>query len=126
MISKSSSRSDDWDKWLPFLLFAYRASAQESTKESPLYLLFCRNPKLPTETTLTQPASLYTIDLEDYKILLQKSAGMGRAKVSIESAQATQKATRLYAKWDEKKEQETMSPIPRPLPHHVIQFINWL
>ena len=39
MISKSSTRSDDWDERLPFLLFAYRVSAQESTKESPLYLL---------------------------------------------------------------------------------------
>ena len=53
MISKSSTRSDDWDEWLPFLLFAYRVSAQESTKESPFYLLFGRNPHLPTESTLT-------------------------------------------------------------------------
>ena len=38
MISKSFSRSDDWDEQLPFLLFAYRVFAQKSTEESPFYL----------------------------------------------------------------------------------------
>ena len=75
MISKSSTRSDDWNERLPFLLFAYRVSAQESTKESPFYLLFGRNPHLPTETTLTQPRSIYTIDLDDYKTALVSHLG---------------------------------------------------
>ena len=94
MISKSFTRSDDWDERLPFLLFAYRVSAQESTKESPFYLLFGRNPRLPTETTLTQPASPYTVDLEDYKTLLVSNlkSAWAAAKASIESAQAKQKA----------------------------------
>ena len=70
MISKSSTRSDER---LPFLLFAYRVSAQESTKESPFYLLFGRNPRLPTESTLTQP--VYTIDLDDYKTALVSNLG---------------------------------------------------
>ena len=40
MIAKSCDiRDRDWDDHLPFLLFAYRASAQDSTKESPFFLL---------------------------------------------------------------------------------------
>ena len=70
MISKSSTRSDDWDERLPFLLFAYRVSAQESTKESPFFLLFGRIPRLPPESVLTQPRSMCTIDLDDYKTAL--------------------------------------------------------
>ena len=35
MISKSIDISVEWDKWLPLLLFAYRTSIQESTRESP-------------------------------------------------------------------------------------------
>ena len=38
----------DWDAHLPFVLFAYSASLQVSTKESPFYLLYGRDPRLPT------------------------------------------------------------------------------
>ena len=42
----------DWDTHLRFVLFAYQASFQESTKESPFYLLYGRDPKLPTALEL--------------------------------------------------------------------------
>ena len=35
MATKSAKKGDDWDKRLLYLLFAYRVSNQESTKESP-------------------------------------------------------------------------------------------
>ena len=37
----------DWDKYLPYVMHAYRAAPQESTKESPFFLMFfhpCRAP----------------------------------------------------------------------------------
>ena len=37
MLSKVAETSKDWDHHLPFVLFAYRNSLQESTKESPFY-----------------------------------------------------------------------------------------
>lgn len=40
----------DWDQKLPFVLFAYRASQQQSTLESPFFLLYGRDPRLPTVT----------------------------------------------------------------------------
>ena len=40
MISKSIEGTVvEWDKQLPMLLFAYRSTVQDSTKESPLFLL---------------------------------------------------------------------------------------
>ena len=45
MIAKCAQKNgSDWDKNLPFLLFAYRATIQESTRESPFYLLYGRDP----------------------------------------------------------------------------------
>ena len=35
MLSKVAETGKDWDRHLPFVLFAYRNSVQESTKESP-------------------------------------------------------------------------------------------
>ena len=35
MLSKVAEAGKDWDRHLPFVLFAYRNSVQDSTKESP-------------------------------------------------------------------------------------------
>ena len=68
MITKSAeSRAHDWDKHLPYLLFSYRASVQDSTKESPFFLLYGRDPRIPTESALSQPRTVYTVDVDDYK-----------------------------------------------------------
>ena len=37
----------DWDEFIPFALFAYRTSVQHTTKETPFYLMYGREPKLP-------------------------------------------------------------------------------
>ena len=67
MIAKSVvARPADWDTQLLCLLFAYRASAQESMKESPFFLMYGRDPQIPTSTVLSQPQSA-SLDLDDYK-----------------------------------------------------------
>ena len=49
MLSKKVLHSGkDWGVQLPYVLFAYRASAQHLTGESPFYLLYGRDPMLPT------------------------------------------------------------------------------
>ena len=68
MLSKVVDRQGrDWDKHLPYVLFAYRACPQEFTRESPFFLLYGRDPRLPTEEALTQPRTRYQVDLDDYK-----------------------------------------------------------
>ena len=53
MIGKSCSAQDrDWDMHLPYLLFAYRCSAQEST---PFFLVYGRDPRIPTEPRIVVP-----------------------------------------------------------------------
>ena len=95
MIAKSCDiKERDWDDHLPFLLFAYRVSAQESTKESPFFLMHGRDPRMPTETLLTFDRSPYAIDTDDYKVDLcsSLSAAWKLARVNIEKAQASQKS----------------------------------
>ena len=52
----------EWDKQLPFLLFASRTVVQES---SPFYLMYGRNPRLPSGTILDQSRTTYLGDLDD-------------------------------------------------------------
>ena len=48
MLSKKVKKGGkDWDQQLPYVLFAYRASLQESTGESPFILLYGRTPAVP-------------------------------------------------------------------------------
>ena len=52
MISKSIEGSVvEWDKQLPMLLFAYRSTVQDSTKESPFFLLYGRDPVCRQQVT---------------------------------------------------------------------------
>ena len=58
MLSKTADRSGkNWDECLPYVLFTYHTSMQESTQESPFYLLHGRDPCLPTEEALAVPAA---------------------------------------------------------------------
>ena len=68
MLAKTVAQNGrDWDTRLPYVLFAYRSSIQESTKESPFFLLYGRDPCLPTEETLSMSTSRQLLDLDDYK-----------------------------------------------------------
>ena len=48
------SKCHNWDEHLPSLLFAYRSNVQDSTRESPFFLLYGRDPHIPTSTVLSQ------------------------------------------------------------------------
>ena len=55
MLAKSAKNTTDWDTCLPYVLFAYRATFDASTAESPFFLLYGRDPRLPTELLLSPP-----------------------------------------------------------------------
>ena len=68
MLAKTTElNGKNWDEKLPFVLFAYRSTVQESTGESPFRLLYGRDPKLPTEDALSCPVDRTQIDLTYYK-----------------------------------------------------------
>ena len=94
MLSKKVEQSGkDWDKQLPYVLFAYRTSFQESTKASPFFLLYGRNPKLPTTAALNPPVDRVTLNLADYQteVAIRMSNAWESAKVAIKRAQKQQK-----------------------------------
>lgn len=63
MISKVTQSSHrDWDRHLPYLLFAYCATVHESTRESPFFLLYGRDPCLPLGAVMNRPTSPYMVD----------------------------------------------------------------
>ena len=51
----------DWDQWIPYVTLAYSTS----TKETPFFLMYGRDPEIPMEDLL-KPQQIYMID-ENYE-----------------------------------------------------------
>ena len=93
MLAKSTPDGTDWDTRLPYMLFTYCASLQESTKESPFFLLYGRNTRVPTSTVLTYQRSPYTVGIDHYRseLIVHLSQAWKVAQDSIKVAQKHQK-----------------------------------
>ena len=94
MLAKTVDKSgQNWDTRLPYVLFAYRASKQESTRESPFYPLYGRDPRLPTEAALSTPLTRAYIDTDDYKteLTLNFTEAWDLSRQQVEKAQRQQK-----------------------------------
>ena len=47
----------DWDKYVPLILFAHRTSISDAIGDSPFYVLYGREPRLPIDVELLNPAA---------------------------------------------------------------------
>ena len=57
MLSKFvETHQRDWDTYLPFIVFAYNSAPQASTGESPFFLLYGRDPRMPTDLSMAPSA----------------------------------------------------------------------
>ena len=93
MLSKRVTGAQEWDDLLPYALFAYRASLQVSTGESPFHLLYGREPHLPTELNAPSPTPREMMPLDGYKaMMVQRMIKMWDvAQQSTKKAQERQK-----------------------------------
>lgn len=94
MLSKSvQDNPNQWDCKLPYTLFAYRSSPQESTGFSPFYLLYGRDPLLPTDEVLMPVADRAPVVISEYaeEVVGNLQEAWTIAHRNIEKAQARQK-----------------------------------
>ena len=96
MLAKTAKKGGcDWDKHLPYVLFAYRASEQQSTRESPFFLLYGRDPRLPSVPALSRRRRRQQVNLHEYGVYVadKLSEAWDLAKRNIKKAQKQQKKT---------------------------------
>ena len=94
MLRKHVARfGGQWDRFLPGVLWAYRNTPHESTKEKPSFLLFGIDLKSPTEASLLPPDPLNPTDLGSYReeLVLSLSSARELAVASIREAQRSYK-----------------------------------
>ncbi|XP_065914491.1 uncharacterized protein [Dysidea avara] len=77
----------------PMCCLLSRASIQQSTQESPFYLMYGRDPVLPTEVMLRPPPECFNIDVDDYvhEVTQRMSHAWEAAQVNVKKAQKKQK-----------------------------------
>lgn len=93
LLKTVKSGGQDWDVRLPYVLFAYRATMQHSTGESPFFLLYGQDPQLPTEAALCPPVVRSLLCIDDYKsqMLQALSSAWKLAQQNVKKAQQKQK-----------------------------------
>ena len=64
MLAKMVKPGIEWDERIPYVLFAYRATVETST----FFLLYRRDPQLPTEVVLLPKVPRDVVQLDDYKL----------------------------------------------------------
>ena len=57
-------RQEDWCEFVAFIVFAHNSAIQRSVNESPFYLMFHRDPRLPLDTLLDHDVSCYQEDMD--------------------------------------------------------------
>jgi hypothetical protein len=88
----SYTNGDDWDEFLPFVMFQYRMAFHSSTGFSPFMMMFGREPRLPIDSLLEETNIEYP-DEDTYVTQLREKLKetTERAKQYIDRAQAHQK-----------------------------------
>ena len=82
-----------WDQYLPGVLWAYRNTPHEATKEKPSFLMFGVDLRSPTEAALVPTETVTGCDVADYKeeLILSLSSAWDLAVTNIKHGQQRNK-----------------------------------
>ena len=93
-----STHQKDWDRHLPLTLFAYRVAPHATTGESPFYLLYGREPRLPLDASLLLPDSNVSNSVAELRARLVKNLEETRKIVSANTQLVQQRMKDQYDK----------------------------
>jgi transposase InsO family protein len=85
----------NWDQWLQPITFAYNTSVHSTIRDTPFFLNYGRDARLPIDANLGTQPEMETLDLLSYKQQLRERLGRAweLAAVYTKKAQAIQKSS---------------------------------
>ena len=93
-----STNQKDWDRHIPMILFAYRVSPNATTHESPFYLLYGREPRLPIDVALLLPSSKLSTSIREHRARIVQSVENAQRIISSNTQLAQQRMKEQYDK----------------------------
>jgi hypothetical protein len=93
-----SKQQNDWDEYLPYVLFAYRTAIHPSTNEVPFYLVYSRTPRLPVDLPALPSDNEETLNVEDYKSMISQKYKEIEQEIGYYNEQIKQKMDRIKNK----------------------------
>ena len=90
----SKDRQKDWDRHIPTILFAYRVSPSDVAGESPVFLLYGRDPRLPIDGSLLTSWDVSASVAEHPKRIVQNIEDYHR--IARENIQRSQQAMKKF------------------------------
>ena len=91
-----SANQKDWDKHIPMVLFAYRVSPNATTGESPFYLLYGREPRLPIDAALILPDSKLSPSIAKLRAEIVHNLEQAQSIIKSNTELAQQKMKAYY------------------------------
>lgn len=85
----------DWDEWVPFAMFAYNTAVHDSCAESPFYLLYGRDPDLPS-AIIESPQRVTYSCVEDYREELTRRMQISHEIAAKALREAAEKRKKLH------------------------------
>ena len=100
-----SKNQKDWDEFIPLILFAHRTSVLDAIGDSPFYVLYGREPRLPIDVKYLPPAAddLSTSVLDYRKRIVEK--------VELAQNLARENLQRAQQKMKDYYDQKTKEPV---------------
>ena len=89
-----SRNQKDWDLFIPAALFAFRTSPSETTLDSPFYLLYGREPRLPMDASLLPPTDPSSSIAEHRRRIVQQIETSQR--LALENTQRAQQRMKQH------------------------------
>ena len=93
-----NNEQNDWDLFIPYVLFAYRTSIHSSTKETPFFLMYGRDPKLPIEQAYLPADLLSSSNVISYREQLLTRLNIARKLVGNNIVQSQKRQKLAYDK----------------------------
>lgn len=93
MLQRSADATVDWDRHLPFTVFAYNSTPAKSHGFPPTFLLFGREVRRPSSLDFEAPPSAYATETDDYRheLIANLAAANEMATARLKQAQVRQK-----------------------------------
>uniref|UniRef100_A0A8R1EXY8 RNA-directed DNA polymerase n=1 Tax=Caenorhabditis japonica TaxID=281687 RepID=A0A8R1EXY8_CAEJA len=67
VLKKITIIPSEWDEKLPYAIFAYNSCRYEATGESPHFLMYGRDARIPMKSDPEEHIGQYQVDIDDYK-----------------------------------------------------------